>query len=463
MEKYKRRDFLRSAALAGAGVSLFGPTELLGVSKSQTGGVLPGFSAKSYSRIIGSNERLMVACMGVNARGFAVGTNFANQPDCEVLYACEVDKRASDKFIAEVGKIQGKAPKAAPDFRKALEDKDLDILMVAAPDHWHATAAILGVQAGKHIYLEKPASHSPREGEMVVEAARKYNRQIQMGNQRRSWPNSVGAIAEIRNGVIGKPYLAKAWYTNNRAPIGVGKVVEVPSWLDYELWQGPAPRRPYKDNLIHYNWHWMWNWGTGEGPNNGTHTVDLARWGLGVDFPVRVSSSGGRFHFTDDWETPDTQIMNMEFGNNTMISWEGRSANRQPVEGAGAGVMFHGEKGSILIGDSTSYKVFDITGKLLRHVKGEAVENDVRSLSTPSQKLDAIHIRNFFDGIRTGAKLNSEIAEGHKSTLLMQLGNIALRSGRTLNINPENGRILNDKKAMKLWTRDYQPGWELRV
>lgn len=146
-----------------------------------------------------------------------------------------------------------------------------------------------------------------------------------------------------------------------------------------------------------------------------------------------------------------------------MISWEGRSANRQQIEGSGAGVMFYGEKGSLLIGDSTSYKVFDITGKLLRHVQGEPFESDSRSLSTPSQKLDAIHIRNFFDGIRTGAKLNSEIAEGHKSTLLMQLGNIALRSGRTLNINPENGHILNDKKAMKLWTRDYHKGWELKV
>jgi predicted dehydrogenase len=461
MEKYKRRDFLRSVALAGAGMSMFGPTELLG--KSAPGGVLPGISAKSYSRIVGANERLTVACMGVNARGFAVGTNFANQPDCEVLYTCDVDQRAADKFTGAVKGIQGHTPKAASDFRKALEDKDLDILMVAAPDHWHAMAAILGVQAGKHVYLEKPASHSPREGEMIVEAARKYNKHIQMGNQRRSWPNSVGAIAEIKSGTIGKPYLAKAWYTNNRAPIGIGNLAPVPSWLDFELWQGPAPRRPYKDNLIHYNWHWMWNWGTGEGPNNGTHTVDLARWGLGVDFPVRVSSSGGRYHFTDDWETPDTQIVNIEFANNTMISWEGRSANRQPVEGAGAGVMFYGEKGSILIGDSTSYKVFDITGKLLRHVKGEAVENDVRSLSTPSQKLDAIHIRNFFDGIRTGAKLNSEIGEGHKSTLLMQLGNIALRSGRTLQINQTNGHILNDKKAMKLWTREYQPGWELKV
>ncbi len=436
---------------------------LIGTTALSFGGILPGFSAKSYARIMGSNERLMISCMGLNARGFAVGTNFANQPDCEVVYACDVDKRAADKFIEAVGKIQSKAPKAAPDFRKTLEDKDIDILMVAAPDHWHATAAIMAVQAGKHVYLEKPASHSPAEGEMVVEASRKYNRKIQMGNQRRSWPNSVGAIAELKAGAIGRPFMAKTWYTNNRASIGIGNKVEVPSWLDYELWQGPASRRPYQDNLIHYNWHWFWNWGTGEGANNGTHTVDLARWGLGVDFPAKVNSSGGRYRYHDDWETPDTQIINIEFADNKMISWEGRSCNNQPIEGSGAGVMWYGEKGSILIGDSTSYKVFDIGGKLLRHVKGDPVLTDARSLSTPSQQLDAIHLRNFFDGIRSGAKLNSEIAEGHKSTLLLQLGNIAQRTGRTLNINPQNGHILNDKQAAKLWTREYHKGWELKV
>ena len=447
--KNSRRDFVKKTLIGTAAISF--------------GGILPGFSAKSYGRIMGSNERLMISCMGLNARGFAVGTNFANQPDCEVVYACDVDKRAADKFIDAVSKIQAKAPKAAPDFRRTLEDKDIDILMVAAPDHWHATAAIMAVQAGKHVYLEKPASHSPAEGELIVEASRKYNRKIQMGNQRRSWPNSVAAIAEIKAGAIGRPYMAKTWYTNNRASIGIGNKVEVPAWLDFELWQGPAPRRPYQDNLIHYNWHWFWNWGTGEGPNNGTHTVDLARWGLGVDFPVKVNSSGGRYRYQDDWETPDTQIMNMEFADKKMISWEGRSCNNQPVEGGGAGVMWYGEKGSVLIGDSTSYKVFDIGGKLLRHVKGDPVVNDARSLSTPSQQLDAIHLRNFFNGIRKGAPLNSEIAEGHKSTLLLQLGNIAQRTGRSLTINPENGHIIGDKKAAKFWSREYHKGWELKI
>jgi predicted dehydrogenase len=404
----------------------------------------------------------MVACMGVNSRGLAVGINFAAQKNSEVLYVCDVDSRAADKCIGEVEKIQHRRPIASPDFRKALEDKNLDVLIVTAPDHWHAPAAILACAAGKHVYLEKPCSHNPAEGELVVNAAAKYKRVLQMGNQRRSWPNVTAAIAEVHAGVIGRPYFAKTWYTNNRPSIGKGKVVEVPSWLNYELWQGPAPRMPYKDNLIHYNWHWFWNWGTGESLNNGTHMVDLARWGLGVEYPVRVSSAGGRYRYQDDWQTPDTQVINLEFDNNSAITWEGRSCNGRSVEGSSVGVMFYGETGSLLIESGNSYKIYDLKNALVKEVKNNFTV-DARNTSDPAQELDALHIQNFFDGIRKGTKVNSDILGGHQSTLLVQLGNIALRSGHTLHIDPRNGHILNDKEAMKYWSREYQPGWEPKV
>ncbi len=443
-----RRDFIKKAGISVAAVSI--------------GGVLPGFSARSYRNIIGANEKITVASMGVNSRGLAVATNFAAQKNCEVLYVADVDVRAAAKCIDAVEKIQQKRPKASPDFRKALEDKNLDVLIVTAPDHWHAPAALLACAAGKHVYLEKPCSHNPNEGEMLVRAAKKHNRILQMGNQRRSWPNVVAAITELKAGVVGRPYFAKTWYTNNRPSIGKGKVVEVPSWLNYELWQGPAPRQPYRDNLIHYNWHWFWHWGTGEALNNGTHMVDLARWGLGVEYPVRVSSAGGRYRYQDDWQTPDTQVINLEFNNNSAISWEGRSCNGRSVEGSSVGVMFYGETGSLLIESGNSYKIYDLKNTLVKEVKNDRTV-DARNVADPAQELDALHIQNFFDGIKKGTKLNSDIVSGHQSTLLVQLGNIAQRSGRTLNIDPKNGHILNDKEAMKYWSREYQPGWEPKV
>jgi predicted dehydrogenase len=443
-----RREFIKKASSCAAAVTF--------------GAVLPGFSARSYRNILGANEKIMVACMGVNSRGLAVGINFAAQKNSEVLYVCDVDSRAADKCIGEVEKIQHKRPRASADFRNALEDKNLDVLIVTAPDHWHAPAAILACAAGKHVYLEKPCSHNPAEGELVVKAAAKYKRVLQMGNQRRSWPNVAAAIGEVHAGVIGRPYFAKTWYTNNRPSIGKGKIAEVPSWLNYELWQGPAPRMPYKDNLIHYNWHWFWNWGTGESLNNGTHMVDLARWGLGVEYPVRVSSAGGRYRYQDDWQTPDTQVINLEFDNNSAITWEGRSCNGRSVEGSSVGVMFYGETGSLLIESGNSYKIYDLKNALVKEVKNNFTV-DARNTSDPAQELDALHIQNFFDGIRKGTKVNSDILGGHQSTLLVQLGNIALRSGHTLHIDPRNGHILNDKEAMKYWSREYQPGWEPKV
>ena len=443
-----RRDFIKNTTKGLTAISF--------------GAILPGVSAKSYRNIIGANDRIRVASMGVNSRGLAVGSNFARQKNCEVIYCCDVDTRAADKFIAAVEKIQNKRPVAAPDFRKALEDKALDVLIVTAPDHWHAPAAILGCQAGKHVYLEKPCSHNPHEGEMVMKAAKKYNRVLQMGNQRRSWPNVAAGIAELHRGVIGRAYFAKTWYTNNRPSIGIGKEVEAPSWLNYDLWQGPAPRKPYRDNIIHYNWHWFWNWGTGEALNNGTHMVDLARWGLGVDYPVRVSSAGGRYRYQDDWQTPDTQVINLDFNNNSTISWEGRSCNGRSVEGNSVGVIFYGETGSLLIESGNSYKIYDLENKLVKEVKNDFKVDD-KSLSNPAEALDAIHIQNFFDGIRKGAKLNSDIEGGHRSTLLMQLGNIALRSGHTLNVDPTNGHIIDDQEAIKYWSREYEPGWEPKV
>lgn len=440
-----RRDFIKNAVTGVAAISI--------------GGILPGFSAKSYANIIGANEKIRIAMMGVNARGLALADNFSQQPNCVITYICDVDSRATNRCIAQVEKNQNRRPSSEPDFRKALEYEDVDALVVAAPDHWHAPAAILASKAGKHVYLEKPCSHNPHEGEILLATVSKYKNVIQMGNQRRSWPNIIAAIKELHDGIIGRPYFAKTWYSNNRPTIGRGKVAAVPNWLDFDLWQGPAPRVAYRDNILHYNWHWFWHWGTGEALNNGTHMVDIARWGLGVDFPTKVNSVGGRYRYQDDWQTPDTQVISMEFGRKASISWEGRSCNGRNVEGASVGVIFYAENGSLQIDSSNGYEIYDLNNKLIKQVKNDA-KVDAGSLTNPSQALDALHINNFFDAIRKGTLLNSDILSGHQSTLLVQLGNIAQRTGTTLDIDPKNGHILNNQEAMKYWKRTYQKGWE---
>lgn len=444
-DEHSRRHFIKSAVTGAAALSV--------------GGILPGFSAKSYASIMGANDRIKVAMMGVNSRGLALANNFAKQAGCEIIYVSDVDSRAAAKCIKQVEDKQNSRPKAEPDFRKALEYKDVDAMVIAAPDHWHAPAAILASKAGKHVYLEKPCSHNPNEGEILLAAANKYKNVIQMGNQRRSWPNIVTAIKELHGGIIGRPYFAKTWYTNNRPSIGIGKETAVPAWLNFDLWQGPAPRVAYKDNILHYNWHWFWHWGTGEALNNGTHMVDLARWGLDVDYPTKVSSGGGRYRYQDDWQTPDTQVITLEFGKKACITWEGRSCNSRYVEGSSVGVIFYAENGTMQIDGTDGYAIYDLNNKLVKQVKNNA--NAVtKSLTDPSQALDALHINNFFDAIKKGAKLNSDILSGHQSTLLVQLGNIAQRSGSTLNIDPKNGHILHNEQASAYWKRTYQKGWE---
>ncbi len=426
------------------------------------GGVLPKFNAQSYNRIIGANDKIRASVMGVNSRGNALATNFAQQDICDVIHICDVDSTAITKCLTNLQDRQSIKAEGFTDFRESLESKDVDVLVIAAPDHWHAPAALIGMQAGKHIYLEKPCSHNPNEGEILVQAAKKYGKVIQMGNQRRSWPNVIEGINAVKNGEIGRVYFGKSWYTNNRDSIGVGKKAPVPDWLNWDLWQGPAPRKEFKDNLIHYNWHWHWHWGTGEALNNGTHMIDLLRWGMEVDYPTKVSSNGGRYRYNDDWETPDTQVINLEFGPDMAMTWEGRSCNGKGVEGSSVGVIFYGENGSVFIPGGNSYSIFDLNGELIREVK-DNLEIDPRNATNPAEQLDAFHIRNMFSAINSGAQLNSDIDSGHKSTLLVQLGNIAQRTGKSLNIDSNNGHIIGDKKAKKLWSRTYEKGWEMKL
>jgi predicted dehydrogenase len=447
MKNDSRRSFIKKAVAGTVGLTV--------------GGSLLGASAKSYKSIIGSNRSLKIAVVGTNSRGSSMAGTFARQPDAEVKYICDVDENALKKGIRAVQEVTGKEPTAVKDFRKVLDDKELDAVYIAMPDHWHTPAALLCCKAGKSVYVEKPLSHNPHEGEMLVSAAAKYGRIVQMGSQRRSFPTLTQGIRELKDGVIGKVYMAKGWYVNNRPSIGVGKVVPVPSTLDYDLWQGPAPRRPYKDNLIHYNWHWFWNWGTGEALNNGTHEIDVIRWGLGLDYPTKVNSVGGRYQYKDDWETPDTQIITWEAPGVSVV-WEGRSCNGGYIDGRSRGVIFYGENGAMHTGDN-SYIIYDNKRKVVKDVKSDIVLTDGQNTTSPGEALDALHVANFLENVRNGQKPFADALCGHKSTLWVQLGNISQRVGHTLNIDTLTGHIKGDKEASKLWGRDYQKGWAPKV
>ena len=445
-QSINRRDFLRQAGAASLGLGL----------ASQIGSYAN--AAAPAVRKLSANDKLTVAIIGTNGRGLAHVECLTNLPGVEVAYICDVDDRAIATGIKAVTKQQKAVPKGLKDFRKALEDQSLDAVTIATPDHWHAPMAILALNAGKHVYLEKPCSHNPYEGELLIEAVHKHQRVLQMGNQRRSFPNMQQAVQEIHEGIIGRAYFARAWYDNRRASIGHGKLASVPGWLDYDLWQGPAPRQPYRDNLIHYNWHWFWHWGTGEALNNGTHEVDLCRWALGVDWPIRVVSSGGRYQFQDDWETPDTQVISWDFAERKSIAWEGRSCNDYPVDGLARGAMVFGTEGAALL-DGNSYTIFDKKKKVVKEVKEKAVVDPTNILSGTGIALDQLHFQNFVEAIRTGKQPNSPIEQGHKSVTLLHLGNIAWRVGHELHCDPAIGHIQKDAEAMKLWRREYERGW----
>lgn len=420
-----RRQFLDRAAFGAAGAAL--------VSQA-------AFAQETPS------ERIVVGVMGLS-RGVALARIFAAQPDVEVRYVCDTDSNRATAGAAAVEKAGARAPTPIGDFRRILDDKEVDALVCAAPNHWHAPATILACSAGKHVYVEKPCSHNPQEGEWMVEAARKHKRLVQVGTQRRSSANVRAAMELLHAGEIGRVYSSRAVFASARGPIGRGKPAEVPPALDYELWQGPAPRRPYLDNRVHYNWHWFWHWGNGELGNNGVHTLDLCRWGLNVDFPIRVTSNGGRYCFDDDQETPDTHVVGFEFEDRKLITWQGQSCNPFGTDF----VTFYGEKGTLALTDNGDYTLYDENNKVVREEKGELGEAD--------------HIPNFLAALREGApeKLHCAIDDAYKSTLLTHLGNIAHRTGRTLRCDPSNGRILDDSEAMTLWRREYEPGWEPNV
>ncbi|MBS1800708.1 MAG: Gfo/Idh/MocA family oxidoreductase [Acidobacteria bacterium] len=418
-------------------------------------------TAKSYARILGANDRINFAIIGTNSRALAhlAGLN-ANTASSHITHLCDVDSRNLARFTAKATKTLGYTPATSKDFREVLAAKDVDVVTIATPDHWHAPMAIRALKAGKHVYVEKPSSHNPREGELLIAAQRKYGKLVQVGNQHRSSAHESRMIEKIHNGFIGRAYLAKAWYANTRPTMGIGKVVPVPAELDWELWQGPAPRSAYKDNIHPYNWHWLRRYGTGEALNNGTHETDVCRWALGVGMPERVVAMGGRYQFHDDWEFYDTLNVSFRFADK-MICWDGRSDQGMKVYGRDRGALIQGTEGSVLLAHD-GYEVYDWKGNKTDeyHVdKSAASSSDLLS----QDEMTNVHFANLIAAVRTGEKLHSPIQEINISITALQLANISYFVGRELAIDTATGHVNGDAEAMKLWSRDYQHGWEPTV
>lgn len=410
--------------------------------------------------ILGANDRINCAIAGVRSRGKAHAAAIHLQKNASIIYSCDIDDQIIEEHNLWSKKNLGYVPKVEKDFRKLVENKDIDAIFIASPEHWHAPMAIMAMQAGKHVYLEKPCSHNPHENDLLVAAQKKYGLKVQMGNQQRSAVTTIQAISDIRNGIIGEAYKGEAYYSNNRGSIGIGKEIPVPETLDWELWQGPAPRKNYKDNIHPYNWHWFRNWGTGEVHNNGTHEIDICRWALNEELPESVTSVGGKYTFQDDWEFVDNQQVTFQYPKNKFITWTGHSRGLIQPKRPGRGVTIYGSKGVIQL-DRNFYKLFDLGGNLIKSVFENAVS---QTTDTRGQgQLDVNHVENLFNAIREEKSLNAEIKDASISTMLCHLANMAQDAGETLHIDRKSGKVLNNAMVMKNWKREYAMGWEPKI
>lgn len=438
-----RRNFIKKTGVGAAGLMLGGLS----------------VSAKSYKRIPGANDRIQVAMVGLGRRlpGY-IGAVSNQANNVEIRYLCDVMPSQMDKAAATFSSKIDYKPKLEADIRKVLADRKVDAIFNATPDHWHAPGSIMAMKEDKHVYVEKPCSHNMFENELIVAAQAKYDRVVQMGNQQRSADNTIEAINAIHNGAIGKAYKAVAFYTNKRGRVPNQKAASVPGGLDWDLFQGPAPRREYTEETWNYNWHWYgWDFGTAEAGNNGTHEMDVARWALQVGFPNHVDVDAEKGQFLDDgWEMYDAMEATFKFDDNKTIKWDGRSRNGYDTYGYDRGTIIYGSEGSVFVNRS-SYKIYDRKGELVKDMQSGSTESGIALGGGGDTSTK--HVVNFFEAIRGKEKLMAPIADASISMAMVHYCNVAYRINKGYDIDPKTGKMLDDK-AMNLWTRPYAEGWE---
>ncbi|NLX21503.1 MAG: Gfo/Idh/MocA family oxidoreductase [Phycisphaerae bacterium] len=399
-------------------------------------GTLP----KAARAALGANERIRIAVAGINGRGSAHINGFSGIKDVEVAYLIDPDRRLFEHRSKQVQDKGGKAPQVVEDLRRALEDKNLDVLSVASPNHWHSLMTILACQAGKDVYVEKPLSHDVHEGRIAVDTARKYNRIVQHGTQNRSSRTWANVMAVIKSGQLGKLLIARGLCYKKRDSIGFKSPATPPPELDFDLWLGPAASRPYHENLVHYNWHWFWDFGNGDIGNQGVHEMDIARWGIeGATLPKSVISLGGRFGYSDQGQTANTQITVMDFGQ-TQLIFEVRGLKTDRHMGVGVGNIFHLEGGTIV--DNKFYPAGSKEPAPL-----PKIDESRGPGSSP--------FKNFIAAVRSRkvSDLNADILEGHYSSALCHLANISYRLGEEVPFEPRTGAFGDNKDAYETLAR----------
>jgi predicted dehydrogenase len=428
MKKLKRRQFLRqTGAIAFAGAAFF-----------------PYIQTRADP-----NERIVVGLIGPGGMGTNLLQSFAAQKDVDVAYVCDPDENRARAAARTSEEISKRAPKMTKDLRHILEDKAVDAVVIATPDHWHAPATILACDAGKHVYVEKPCSHNIREGRLMIDAARRHQRIVQVGMQSRSTEHARRAVELLHNGAIGEVLVAKVWNSQLRGNIGRAKPSIPPAHLDFDLWVGPAPMVPFQSNLLPASWRWWHAFGTGDMGNDGVHDLDIGRWGLGAEqHPNRIAALGGKYFFDDDQQFPDTQTVIFEYdlgsSRKKQLIFEQRIWSPYVQEGHENGNAFYGTKGMLIFGKGSGWQLFGPRNELREKMSGRP--------DSPA------HHRNFLNCIKESKQPNADITNGHLSAALCHLGNIATRMGRVLQFDPESERILNDDEANALIRRTYRNG-----
>jgi len=422
MSRMDRRSFLKGAlAAAGASFAISG--------------------TKSSGRVIGANDTINVGVVGINGRGGSHVSELSKIEGVRVSHLIDVDSRTFGRYLKRLQEQYGTPPKTFQDIRKALEDKDLDAITIATPNHWHSLATIWGCQAGKDVYVEKPLCHEIHEGLIAVETARKYNRIVQHGTQGRSGNLGLVIQALAKQGIYGKLLISRGLCYKGRGSIAFKPFKEPPKELDFDIWLGPAPKQPYHDNLVHYNWHWFWDFGNGDIGNQGVHEMDKARWGIpDALLPRNVISIGGRFGYKDQGQTPNTQIAVLDYGG-TYLMFEVRGLKTDKYFGEGVGNTYHFEKGVVA------------GGKFFPNGKGEGER--LPKIETPPRGPGKGHMENFIAAMRSRKRsdLNADVIEGYYSCVPIHLANISYRLGEDVPFNKKSKAFGDNKDAYETFER----------